>query len=343
MARGGERLIVLAIDGGSSSLKLAAYEMPSERKLMEQGAEIADRVAAIGSFIESVSAIGTVGAVVHRIVFGGADHCEPEVVTPQLLETMERLVPFDPLHLRAELDAVATARERLPGVAHVLCFDTAFHQRMPEIAKRYPLGPEFRSVQRFGYHGLSLEYIVSVAGERGRTIVAHLGSGASVTALRDGTPVDTSMGFSPLGGIMMATRPGDLDPGVLLYAASDLGFSVAELRELIERKSGLLGVSQTSGDMKTLEERAAYDDRARLAIELFIYIARKHIGALCAALGGLDTLIFTGGIGENSTRVRDGICAGLEYLAPYEVRVIPTNESLVMCRHAVRLLQSART
>lgn len=344
VARNGVGLNVLAIDGGSSSLKSAAYAMPEERKIAEESVPIADQANALDALIDSLTSSGVaIDAVAHRIVFGGAKHIAPEVVTPALLTEMEALVAFDPLHLRAELDAIAIARERLPHVPHLLCFDTAFHRRMPEIAKRYPLGDEFAGVQRFGYHGLSLEYIVSVLGESRRTIVAHLGNGASMTAILDGLPVDTTMGFSPLGGIMMGTRPGDLDPGVLLFASRELGFSNERLSDLITHRCGLLGVSGTTSDMRELVRRAPHDDRARLAVDLFIYIARKHAGALTAALGGLDTFVFTGGIGENSAEIRDGIARGLNYLEPFETRVIPTNEAVVMCRHAAALLQTANT
>jgi acetate kinase len=332
---------VLAIDGGSSSLKVAAYEMPSERHAGEANVPIADQERALNAFIDKLQQGGaSIDAVGHRIVFGGADHTQPERVTPELLAEIERLVPFVPLHLRAELDAVALVQKRLPGVPHVLCFDTAFHQRMPSIAKRYPLGEEFEGARRFGFHGLSLEYIVSVIGKSGRTIVAHLGNGASISAIRDGEPVDTTMGISPLGGIMMGTRPGDLDPGVLFYAQSELGITNEKLRSLITNSSGLLGVSGISSDMRVLEERSKDDPKAALAIELFIYIARKHIGALTATLGGVDLLVFTAGIGENSARVRDGICEGLDYLRPFDVRVIPTNESLVIARHVCEVENS---
>ncbi|HET9029921.1 MAG TPA: hypothetical protein VFN49_07065 [Candidatus Aquilonibacter sp.] len=335
---------VLAVDGGSSTLKVAAYAMPDERKLAERTVSIADQGTSLASFLDELSAQGTrIDATGHRIVFGGRQHVRPERVTPLLLDRLEQLVPFDPLHLRAELDAVRFTHNQLPNIPHVVCFDTAFHQRMPSIAKRYPLGDEFAGVERFGYHGLSLEYIVSVLGASGRTIVAHLGSGASVSAIRDGAPVDTSMGLTPLGGIMMGTRPGDLDPGVLLYAASELGLSREALREALTYRSGLFGVSGGTSDMAALLAREAEDPRAREAIGLFVYIAAKHIGALAATLGGLDTLVFTAGIGENSAVIRERIGERLGFLEPFEVRVIPANEALAICRHVVTVVQSTDT
>lgn len=334
---------VLSINGGSSSLKLWVYAMPEERRLNSATVAIADQATELEDFTRSLERDGiTIDAIGHRIVFGGVEHVEPELVTPQLLAQMEALVPYDALHLRPELDAVEIVQRRFPGIPHVLCYDTAFCSRMPAIAKAYPLGDEFRGVSRFGFHGLSCEYVVSVLGESGKTVIAHLGNGASVTAVLDGNPVDTSMGFSPLGGIMMGTRPGDLDPGVLLYAASELGYDVAELRDLIANRSGLLGVSGYAADMRVLLERRSNDARAALAVDLFVYIARKHIGALAAVLGGLDTLVFTGGIGENSAEIRDAISGGLRYLGGVDVRTIPTNEALSISRH-VHALLSART
>ncbi len=334
---------VLTVNGGSSSLKLLVYEMPAERRHGSATVAISDQTTELDAFSQALERDGTpIDAVGHRIVFGGTSHTEPELVREKLLAEMEELVPYDALHLRPELDAVAIAQRHFPSVPHVLCYDTAFCSRMPEIAKAYPLGDEFRGIRRFGFHGLSCEYIVSVLGESGKTVIAHLGNGASVTAVLDGNPLDTSMGFSPLGGIMMGTRPGDLDPGVLLYAASELGYDAATLRDLITNRSGLLGVSGSASDMRMLLERQATDARAALAVDLFIYIARKHIGALVSVLGGLDTLVFTGGIGENSGEIRDGISSGLRYLGTVDVRTIPTDEGLSISRHVNSLVSKTK-
>jgi acetate kinase len=337
--KSGRLVNVLSINGGSSSLKLWVYEMPAERRLASATVAIDEQAAQLDRFAQSLEAEGVhIDAVGHRIVFGGSSHTQPELVTPQLLAQMEELVPYDALHLRPELDAVSIAQEHFPGIPSVLCYDTAFCSRMPEIAQKYPLGDEFHGIKRFGFHGLSCEYIVSVLGASGKTVIAHLGNGASVTAVLDGNPVDTSMGFSPLGGIMMGTRPGDLDPGVLLYAATELGYDLATLRDLITNHSGLLGVSGSTSDMRTLLQQRASDERAALAIDLFVYIARKHIGGLACALGGLDTLVFTGGIGENSAEIRDAIAGGLRYLGNLRVRTIPTDEALSISRHVHAVL-----
>ncbi|MBV8639323.1 MAG: acetate kinase [Candidatus Eremiobacteraeota bacterium] len=334
---------VLSVNGGSSSLKLWVYAMPEERRVASATVNIADQASELAGFIDTLERDGMgIDAVGHRIVFGGASHTTPELVTPQLLEQMQELIPYDALHLQPELDAVVIAQRHVPNVPHVLCYDTAFCSRMPRIAKTYPLGDEFGGVSRFGFHGLSCEYIVSVLGASGKTVIAHLGNGASATAVLDGHPIDTTMGFSPLGGLMMGTRPGDLDPGVLLYAASELGYDNATLRKLITDRSGLLGVSGSSPDMRTLLARRATDERAALAVDLFVYIARKQIGALAAVLGGIDTLVFTGGIGENSGEIRNGVAEGLRYLGDIDVRTIPTDEALSISRH-VHALLSART
>ncbi len=328
-----EPLNVLAVDAGSSSLKLALYEMPSERRIDEASVAVGSSSESLASFVASLRERDmSIDAVVHRIVFGGPGATQPQRATPEELQRIEGFVPMHPVHLRIELDAIAETQRLLPAIAQWLCFDTVFHERMPALAKRYPLGPEFEGIRRYGYHGLSYEYIVSTLPKTGRFVIAHLGSGASMAAVRDGEPMDTTMGFSPLGGIMMGTRPGDLDPGVLLYAMEELGIDARRLRDALTRHSGLLGASQSTSDMRELLERETHDERAREAVELFVYIAAKAVGALATALGGIDRLIFTGGIGENARVVRDRICARLAYLNA-ESFVVPTNEALAMCRH----------
>lgn len=330
---------ILCLDGGSSTLKYALFEFDAnaERRLVQGTLGRSDAAGAVGQIFDSIAAAGVnlPDAVGHRIVFGGPDHVSPALATTAVLADLERFVPIDPLHLRAQLDLAYATTARIPGAVQVLCFDSAFHRRMPAVAQRFPLPRSLgRMIRRYGFHGLSYEYIVSALGAdaRGRVLIAHLGSGCSLAAVRDGEPLDTTMGFSPLGGVMMSTRPGDLDPGALLYLFND-GRSASDLAELLNERSGLLGVSETSGDMQTLLRRADDDERAREAIELFVYQIRKHAGALTSILGGLDVLVFTGGIGENSQEMRARIAGGLAHLGAFAVRVIPTDEVLMIARH----------
>jgi acetate kinase len=381
---------ILCLDAGSSSLKFAIYHMraAAEQRMLRGAAETVDTKATKfwiedaegrrisgemppgGSDSTAVLArifgacaeagIEAPASVGHRVVFGGPDHTKPAIVDAPLLSDLERYVPFDRLHLRTQLDLVRAVAARFPAAEQVLCFDTAFHHGMPKIARRIPLpvfvGPLLR---RYGFHGLSYEYIVGALGDNvaGRVLIAHLGSGASLAAVRDGKPVDTTMGFSPLGGLMMSTRPGDLDPGVLLYLVST-GNSAADLEQLLNKRSGLLGVSEVSGSMETLLRLATTNERAAEAIELFVYQLCKHIGSMVAVLGGLDTFVFTGGIGENAAEVRARVMARLEHLgivmdleansqnaalvssaaSSVSVRVIPTDESLMIARHVRALL-----
>jgi acetate kinase len=222
-----------------------------------------------------------------------------------------------------------------PSVPNVLCFDTAFHRRSPEIAHRLPLPSAIDpALQRYGFHGLSYEYVASqLRADAGRTVIAHLGSGASLCALRDREPVDTTMGFTALGGLMMGTRPGDLDPGVILRLLGSDAFDLASLTDLLYHRCGLLGVSGSSADMRTLLAREQNDTAARDAIELFIYQLRKQLGAMIAVLGGLDTLVFTAGIGENQPSIRQRIVDGCTYLGAFRTLVIPTDENLMIARH----------
>lgn len=350
---------VLCLDSGSSSLKFGLYDMPAEtlvRSGEAPGLRGAAQAEALAGIIDaSDSSAGQVDAVGHRIVAGGPEFARPRAVDDALVAALASLVALDPLHLPAQLSLVRRARELLPSATHVACFDTAFFHDMPALAQRLPLpGDAGRLLRRYGYHGLSYEYVVSTGLARGRAIVAHLGSGASMAALRDGTPVDTTMGFSPLGGLMMGTRPGDLDPGALLYLLrSGAARDVDALGALLNERSGLRGVSATSSDMRELLARSSSDERARDAVALFIYVAVKHAAALAAVLGGIDTLVFTGGIGERAAPVRAGICGGLAHLgveldpasnergderisserSGVRVLVVPTNESLIIARH----------
>jgi acetate kinase len=376
---------VLSIDRGSSSLKVAVFEFgPARSGVLIEG-DVDDPAAPgatlrlrdhrlpagretrkplagtspIASLLDFLRGADVrVDAVGHRLVFGGAAHEAPVRVTPELLDELGALAPFDPLHMPAALAAIREIAALVPDVAQVACFDTAFHHRMPMVAQRFPLPRELwqEGVRRFGFHGLSFESIVrelGPAGARGRLIVAHLGSGASLAAIADGKPVDTTMGLTPLGGLMMGTRPGDLDPGALLYLLRSRRFSLDDLDRVLSERSGLLGVSGTSADMRTLLASRAGDTAAAEAIELFVYCARKAIGAFTACLGGLDTLVFTGGVGEHAAAVRWEIARDLAYLgveldaarndadaavisadgSRVVVRVMATAEMLMIARH----------
>jgi len=357
---------ILSLDAGSSSLKYAAYDVaegafaPLIAGQREAPHDADGALDAIAREFEGCSAAPP-AAVGHRIVFGGPAYVEPTHASDEVLQDLERLVPLDPLHLRSQIDLVHAVRQRFPGVPQVLCFDTAFHRLMPAVAKRLPLPRALGAeVQRYGFHGLSYEYVLWKLGEaaRGRVIVAHLGSGASLCAARHGVPEDTTMGFSPLGGLMMSTRPGDLDPGVLLYLLGPGGQSLHDLTELLTHHSGLLAVSASSASMKTLLESSATDTSAREAVDLFVYQLTKHLGAMVAVLGGLDTLVFTAGIGERAPQVRARACAALGYLglrldedanarndgvisaagSAVTVRVVPTDENLMVARHTAAAL-----
>ena len=356
---------LLCLDGGSSSLKYAAYEAASAA---EEPALIADGNLPVsgdaGAWLDAALAqlpkkANAIAAVGHRIVFGGPRYVGPTVADDAVLRELETLVDIEPLHLRVELDLVYAARRKFPNAPQVLCFDTAFHRRAPEISRRLPLPSTLDPlIQRYGFHGLSYEYIVSqLPRDSGRTVVAHLGSGASLCALRDGEPVDTSMGFTALGGLMMGTRPGDLDPGILLRLLAD-GYDLTRLNDLLYHRSGLLGVSGSTSDMRALGGRAASDSGARAAIELFDYQLVKQLGAMVAVLDGLETLVFTAGIGENDPSVRAAASAAFAHLglrldgdanqrndrvislpeSAVRVMVIPTDENLMIARHALAAL-----
>jgi acetate kinase len=376
---------ILCLNSGSSSLKFAVYRMAqdAEERVFSGAIEaIADHSAAVQSMFAALARQGIreLAAAGHRIVHGGPDFREPRMVDEKLKRALETLVPFAPLHLPGQLAIIAAMAGHYPGLPQAACFDTAFHSSMPEIASRFALPGELwrQGIRRYGFHGLSYEYVTAKLGPElgARAIIAHLGNGASMVALKDGLPLDTSMGLTPAGGFMMGTRSGDLDPGVLLYLLrrGDLGSGdglgrggsaekledlINHLEDLINHKAGLLGVSGRSGDMKVLLEGRQSDPAAALAVAMFCYQVRKWIGSFSAVLGGLDTLVFTGGIGERAVPVRAEICAGLEYLgveldadanrrgadlishpnARCRVRVIPTDEDLMIARHTRRLLQ----
>jgi acetate kinase len=300
----------------------------------------------------------------HHVLHGGTQYTGPTVVTPQVLADLYRLVPLAPLHQPYNLAAIEAVSEKFPGVPQVACFDTSFHRSQPRIARVVPLPREVcgSEVQRYGFHGLSYEYVASVLPRVApeiasrRVIAAHLGSGASVCALKDGKSIDCSLGFTALDGLCMGTRPGSLDPGVVLYLFQTLKLSAKEVETILYQKSGLLALSGISSDMRDLLHSRG--PRARMAVEFFVYRAAKEIGALAAVLGGLDSLVFTGGIGEHSTEIRQRICEscawlGVELDATANSRngprisspsskvsawVIPTNEELMIARHTGMLL-----
>lgn len=392
-------LHILTINSGSSSLKFAHYDMGKvetrrwagsiERIGLEGSTfEVGDgggaapvkrrldlpdypaALRALFSWLQEDTPGQEVDAVGHRIVHGGPHHREPQRITGELIAALQELVPLAPDHLPHELAAIRALAGLYPKLPQVACFDTAFHRTMPELAQLYALPWELhrQGVIRYGFHGLSYEYIVQelrqLAGEQavaGRVIIAHLGNGASMAAVREGHSVDTTMGFTPAGGLVMSTRSGDLDPGVLVYLLRDKGLSPSALNDLVNKQAGLLGVSGTSSDMKALLDQEAEDRRAAAAVALFCYQAKKYLAALAAVLGGLDTLVFTAGIGENAPAVRRRICQGLEFLGlrldPQQntanaaiisagdsrvtVRVIPTDEDLMIARHTARLISTA--
>ena len=293
-------------------------------------------------------------------------HSEPERVTPKLLAELRRITPYDPDHLPREIGLIEAFLRRHPKLPQVACFDTAFHRTMPRVARLLPIPRRYaaKGVERYGFHGLSYAYLMEELGRldpaasKGRVILAHLGNGASMAAVHHGASIDTSMGFTPTSGLVMSTRTGDLDPGVVYFLARTERMTAAQFQQMVSHESGLLGVSGTSADVRDLLAREASDARAAEAVALFCYQAKKWIGSFAAALGGLDTLVFAGGIGENAPVIRERICDGLGFLgieldqqrnaknAPLispdtgrvKVRVIRTDEDLMIARSVVRVL-----
>ena len=328
----------------------------------------ASAVDALAAWLRSKYGGSKVLGVGHRVVHGGARFARPTVLTQEVLAELYKLVPLAPLHQPYNLAAIEAVFDRLPGVPQVACFDTSFHRGQPPVAELIPLPIELRKegLQRYGFHGLSYEYISSVLPEvapeiaNGRVIVAHLGSGASLCALKDGKSVDSTLGFTALDGLCMGTRPGAIDPGVVLHLFQGLNLSAKEVETLLYKKSGLLGISGISNDMRDLLGRT--EPEACLAVDYFVYRAAKEIGALTAVLGGIDGLVFTAGIGENSAEIRQRICKSSAWLgievdeaantnrgpkistsaSKVSVWVIPTNEELMIARHTGSLLGLAK-
>ena len=318
----GRTLHVLALNSGSSSLKFGLYRVDSNgaEKLFGESVSTADDPDAMARVVGVLAASGMPppNVIGHRIVHGGPalrQHCR---IDDAVLQQLHAAAAFAPLHTPAALALIRFAQKQFPGVPQVACFDTQFHVDLPEVARVLPIARELLSdgMQRYGFHGLSLESIVRQLGEAlpQRLVVAHLGNGASITALKAGLSIDTSMGMTPSGGVIMGTRSGDLDPGVLVYLVREKQFDAARLGALMDHGSGLLGISGLSGDMRLLHAAAASNRDARLAIEMFCYSVRKQVAAMSAVLGGLDMLVFTGGIGENDAQVRAEICAGLAWM-----------------------------
>jgi acetate kinase len=373
--------LILAINRGSSSIKFAVYpdsvEAPvlsgkleriglpegafravdnGHAPLVDQRVALPNHEAALKTLLDWLGSrkldLRVVG---HRVVHGGMQYDRPQLVTPDLIAALKALIPLAPEHLPQEIEAIEAVGRLHPDLPQVVCFDTSFHRKMPRVAQLYGLPRELaeQGILRYGFHGLSYEYIAEQA-PRGRVIAAHLGNGASLAAILDGVSVDTSMGFTPTGGIPMSTRSGDLDPAVVLYLLREKNFAPAKMAELVNEKSGLLGLSGVSADMQDLLAHEHDNAAAAEAIAVFCYQVRKYIGAFAAALDGLETLVFAGGIGENAAPVRWRICEGLDFLgvlldeaantrnadvistpeSKVSVRVIRTNEELMVARHA---------
>jgi acetate kinase len=315
-------LNVLALNSGSSSLKFGLYRVDSAgaEKVFGDSVATAEHPDSISRVISVLAAAGVAApdAIGHRIVHGGPalrQHCR---IDDAVLRQLQAAAAFAPLHTPAALALIRFAQGHFPGAPQVACLDTQFHVGLPDAARVLPIAKELQSegIERYGFHGLSLESIVRQLGDAlpQRLVIAHLGNGASITAVKSGQSIDTSMGLTPSGGVIMGTRSGDIDPGVLVYLMREKGFDAGRLETLIDQRSGLLGISGISGDMRRLHEAAASNRDARLAIDMFCQSVRKQVAAMGAVLGGLDMLIFTGGIGENDARVRAQICAGLSWV-----------------------------
>ena len=390
--------LILTVNGGSSSIRFAVYETGETlRRLLDgkidriglSGATLAvndshgkpqlplavsvpDQPTAVRTLLDWLEAhpvFASVKAVGHRVVHG-MKHSEPERVTPALLAELRRITPYAPDHLPAEISLIDAFRRRHPKLPQVACFDSAFHRGMPAVAKRFPIPRRLseKGVERYGFHGLSYAYLMEELGRldpvaaKGRVILAHLGNGASLAAVRDGHSMDTSMGFTPASGLMMSTRTGDLDPGLIYYLARTERMTPAQFQHMVNHESGLLGVSNGEPDMRDLLAKVTVDPPAAEAVALFCYQAKKWVGSFAAALGGLDTLVFAGGIGENAPPVRAGICDGLGFLgielsaarnsktaavistnaSRATVRVIRTDEELMIARSVCRILGFAK-
>jgi len=336
--------LILALNGGSSSVKYALFRGEDELARGAANHLSDDRSATLEAIAQRLSAAGhpSPEAIGHRIVHGGPRRRVPALFDRQLRADLDAAVPFAPLHLPGELQLIDAAAARYQAVPQFVCFDTGFHRDMPEVAQRFAL-PEplyAQGIRRYGFHGLSYQYVVAQLGAEklGRAVIAHLGSGSSLVAVHGGRSLDTTMAFTPTAGLVMSTRTGDLDPGVLLYLLQQ-GYDAKTLERLINHESGLLALSQRTGDIKELVERAPRDARAALAIEIFCRSIVKGVGALVAVLGGLDSLVFTGGVGAHSKEIRDRVVSQLGYLGRgYIVHALETDEERVIARAGQQLL-----
>lgn len=362
---------MLAINSGSSSTKFAVFTIaPAPAPLCRGTIDEAAGAATIAQVLErAADALEThpLAAVGHRIVHGGPSLSGPRLVNGELLAALRQIVSFAPNHLPAELDLIEAAARLCPAVPQMVCFDTAFHSDLPDVARHLPIPRAFgaRGVRRYGFHGLSYTFLLEELRRRdgraagGNVIFLHLGNGSSLAAVAAGRCIDTSMGFTPIGGVVMSTRSGDLDPGVVTYLARSTGYDADRLEHALSHESGLAGISGGVRDMRELLAREADDEGCRLAVAMYCYDISKRIGSYAAALAGLDALVFSGGIGEHAAAVRARICRGLRFLgidvddrrndggAPVisraggrvAVHVIPTDEEVVIAQAAWRLLQ----
>jgi acetate kinase len=373
---------ILTINGGSSSIKFALFDAAdSLRRILEgaidriglpeatfqlKGSDQADNVSrpvsasnhteAVGMFmdwIEKRSGHRALAAVGHRVLQGGPKYYKPQRITAEMVAELKQLSPFDPEHLPEEILLTEAFHRRFPDLPQVACFDTAFHHDLPRVAQQLPIPRRYEAqgVRRYGFHGLSYSFLIEelarLAGPevaQGRVILAHLGNGASLAAVRHGKSVDTSMSFTPTAGVPMSTRSGDLDPGLVWYLARTENMSAKQFNEMVNLQSGLLGISETSSDMRDLLKNEARDVRAAEAVALFCYQVKKWIGAFAAALGGVDTLVFAGGIGENAPTVRARICDGLEFLGiELEEKRNAANEGVISTEHSQVAVRVIRT
>jgi acetate kinase len=361
---------VLALNRGSSSIKFGLFTVAAEPQELARGTLTADGEPAIDQVTrlarEPLSR-HPLAVVAHRIVHGGPDLHEPRFVDDEMVATLNQLIHLAPNHLPAEIALIEEVRRSRPRLPQVVCFDTAFHQTLPDVARRLPIPAEYEAqgVRRYGFHGLSYTFLSGELMARSggklpsRVILAHLGSGSSLCAVLDGRSIDTSMGFTPIGGVVMGTRSGDIDPGAVTYIARLKGFDPESLERELSQRSGLTGLSGGTSDMRELLAGERTDPHCRLAAAVYCYEVRKYIGAYAAALEGLDALVFSGGIGEHAPVVRTRVCTGLEFLgmtldetanganAPVisqaasrvAVHVIPTDEELVLARAACQQLE----
>ncbi len=393
-----ENRYVLAMNVGSSSIRFSTYRTGPALERCLKGK--VDRVGALGTtltfddpvlgdadshgigdlnhqsaapflidWLEERIGLSSLAAAGHRVVNGGANYGEPQLVTDSMLEELRRITVYAPEHLPLEIAMIDLMRERAPGMPQVVCFDTAFHRDMPRVARIVPIPRRFeaKGIERYGFHGLSyaflMEELARLAGAKaaqGRVILAHLGNGSSLAAVRAGKCIDTSMGLTPAAGVPMSTRSGDLDPGLVGYLARTEDMTAEQFHRMVNYESGLLGVSETSSDIRDLLDREAHDVRAAEAVAMFCYHIKKRVGSYAAALGGLETLVFAGGIGENAPVIRARICEGLSFLgidldparnergepvisaagASVDVRIMRTDEELMIAKSVSSLLEA---